>query len=557
LAWLLALLGLALAAEQTRAAAPPVSPRWLAGELRQLEQLEARSMQAVMASDFKEALRLSRQALAARRRLQGASHWQAIDTRLNVQRWDRLTKVPAKDRPQVALALRKLAAGQELISRRDLRGASKAFQEALAILRKVLGEDHPETANGCNKMAGCLYFQGQYAEARRLVEKALAVRRKVLGEDHPDTALSCIGLATCLAAQGQHPQARPLYHKALAIYRKALGEEHPVTAQGYIVLGLCLQGQGKHALALQVHQKGLAIHRKTLGEKHPLTVRSHDTVARCLAPLGKHAEAIRHWQAALPGYDAGRHGAAASGFDRARFDARRYSPRERLAVTLARLGRPIEAWEYAESSLARGLLDELASDRGPFDLGRIQKQIPADAALVLWLDIEPKHWGCVVRRQGPPVWERLPGTGPGRPGPTSACESGLGQQAGGEGLLGFAQAFLAKGARSVVLSRWKVDDTATALLTVRFYENLLGKRAGLKRGMGRMEALGEAKSWLRGLKRAEAGELAARLAGGVLRGTEKEARPLVKGKEVKLPEGERPFAHPYYWAAFVLIGDPS
>jgi CHAT domain-containing protein len=139
----------------------------------------------------------------------------------------------------------------------------------------------------------------------------------------------------------------------------------------------------------------------------------------------------------------------------------------------------------------------------------------------------------------------------------SACESGLGQQAGGEGLLGFAQAFLQKGARAVVLSRWKVDDTATALLMVRFYEDLLGKRAGMKRRMGRMEALGEAKSWLRGLKRAEAGELAARLAGGVLRGTEKEARPLVKGKPAKLPEGERPFAHPYYWSAFVLIGDPS
>jgi CHAT domain-containing protein len=138
----------------------------------------------------------------------------------------------------------------------------------------------------------------------------------------------------------------------------------------------------------------------------------------------------------------------------------------------------------------------------------------------------------------------------------SACQSGLGKDAGGEGLLGFAQAFLAKGARSVVLSRWKVDDTATARLTVRFYENLLGKRKGLKQPLKRAEALAEAKRWLAGLKRADAEPLAARLGRGVLRGTEKEARPVVKG-EAKLPDGERPFAHPYYWAAFVLIGDPS
>src|SRR4029077_15987081 len=62
----------------------------------------------------------------------------------------------------------------------------------------------------------------------------------------------------------------------------------------------------------------------------------------------------------------------------------------------------------------------------------------------------------------------------------SACESGLGREGGGEGLLGFAQAFLLAGARSLVLSLWKVDDAATALLMVRFYENLLGSRSGSK-----------------------------------------------------------------------------
>src|SRR5260370_744318 len=85
----------------------------------------------------------------------------------------------------------------------------------------------------------------------------------------------------------------------------------------------------------------------------------------------------------------------------------------------------------------------------------------------------------------------------------SACETGLGKEARGDGLLGFAQAFLSKGARSVVLSRWKVDDTATSLLMVRFYENLLASRA-LKKPLGRAAALDEAKKWLRTLPRKEA-----------------------------------------------------
>ena len=61
----------------------------------------------------------------------------------------------------------------------------------------------------------------------------------------------------------------------------------------------------------------------------------------------------------------------------------------------------------------------------------------------------------------------------------SACETGLGKSAGGEGYLGFSQVLFLAGARSLVLSLWSVQDNATALLMTRFYENLLGKRRAL------------------------------------------------------------------------------
>jgi CHAT domain-containing protein len=138
----------------------------------------------------------------------------------------------------------------------------------------------------------------------------------------------------------------------------------------------------------------------------------------------------------------------------------------------------------------------------------------------------------------------------------SACETGLGREAKGDGLLGFAHAFLSKGARSVVLSRWKVDDAATSLLMVRFYENLLGKRKGLKKPLGRAGSLAEAKKWLRDLSRKDAERLAALHSGGVLRGSEGDEKIPDKANRVEL-KGDRPFAHPYYWAAFTLVGDPD
>jgi CHAT domain-containing protein len=51
----------------------------------------------------------------------------------------------------------------------------------------------------------------------------------------------------------------------------------------------------------------------------------------------------------------------------------------------------------------------------------------------------------------------------------SACESGLGKEMGGEGLIGLTRAFQYAGARSILASLWMVEDQSTAELMKRFY----------------------------------------------------------------------------------------
>lgn len=141
----------------------------------------------------------------------------------------------------------------------------------------------------------------------------------------------------------------------------------------------------------------------------------------------------------------------------------------------------------------------------------------------------------------------------------SACETALGRDAGGEGFVGFTQALLMSGARSVCLSLWKVDDTATALLMQRFYSNMLGRRAGLSVPMPKAEALRDAKAWLRGLRRKDVLALTAELSGGVERGKNAKARQPAE-IAAGIPDGkdnDRPYASPQFWAAFVLAGDPD
>ncbi|NMP12443.1 tetratricopeptide repeat protein [Cyanobacteria bacterium 150SLHA] len=93
----------------------------------------------------------------------------------------------------------------------------------------------------------------------------------------------------------------------------------------------------------------------------------------------------------------------------------------------------------------------------------------------------------------------------------SGCESGKGEIQAGEGVYGLKRAIAVAGARSSLLSLWKVDDAATAAFMESFYERL-------KAGVGRADALAA---------------------------TQQEFR------EHKIPG----WRHPYIWAAFQLSGD--
>jgi CHAT domain-containing protein len=126
----------------------------------------------------------------------------------------------------------------------------------------------------------------------------------------------------------------------------------------------------------------------------------------------------------------------------------------------------------------------------------------------------------------------------------SACQTGLGRLAGGEGFLGFTQAFFVAGARSLVLSQWSVAEGPTILLMQRFYQDVLGRRAGLRVPMSKARALDEAKRWVRSLSFGEVVTALNRIEG------------LPAPRNVPTNLTIRPFAHPIYWAGFTLTGDP-
>ena len=93
----------------------------------------------------------------------------------------------------------------------------------------------------------------------------------------------------------------------------------------------------------------------------------------------------------------------------------------------------------------------------------------------------------------------------------SACSTGLGKFVNGEGILGLTRSFLYAGARNVAASLWNVNDAATAALMRSFYSHL-------KRGETKRDALRAAKL------------------------------SLLYGPNLA-------WRHPYFWAAFSLVGE--
>jgi CHAT domain-containing protein len=93
----------------------------------------------------------------------------------------------------------------------------------------------------------------------------------------------------------------------------------------------------------------------------------------------------------------------------------------------------------------------------------------------------------------------------------SACQTGLGKEIKGEGLVGLTRGFMYAGAPRIVASLWKVDDRATSELMKRFYQGMLGPEALRPAGALRQAQLSIWK--------------------------------------------QKQWREPYYWAAFVLQGE--
>ena len=123
----------------------------------------------------------------------------------------------------------------------------------------------------------------------------------------------------------------------------------------------------------------------------------------------------------------------------------------------------------------------------------------------------------------------------------SACQTGLGEITG-DGVFGLQRGFKKAGAKSLLMSLWKVEDNATQLLMTRFYANLIT-------GMGKHEALLNAQRYVREYEK-EIRIVVNEVTSDQKRQMERQGIRWEPKFEIRK---EYPYRHPRYWAAFILL----
>jgi CHAT domain-containing protein len=100
----------------------------------------------------------------------------------------------------------------------------------------------------------------------------------------------------------------------------------------------------------------------------------------------------------------------------------------------------------------------------------------------------------------------------------SACDTARGRIGAGEGVIGLAWAFFVAGCPTTTVSQWKVASSSTTELMIEFHRNLKPRIENRRSSLGKAEAL--------------------------------------RAAALKLMRSQR-YRHPFYWAAFVLVGDAT
>jgi tetratricopeptide (TPR) repeat protein len=175
---------------------------------------------------------------------------------------------------------------------RHLGEAMARFEETLALRRRALGEDHPDTAISYNNIASVARTLGDFATSERDHRRALAIRERVLGPMHRDTGQSHHNLANVLLSLHRPDEAFEHATQAHAIWVATVGPRTPLAATSTAVMGHAEKARGHLAEAERLYRLALEIRLEVRGPDHEDVIRVENDLASVLIEEHRVREAV-------------------------------------------------------------------------------------------------------------------------------------------------------------------------------------------------------------------------------------------------------------------------
>ncbi len=260
------------------------------------------------AGRFDDAVRLYKQVIASRSRIQGDTHPDTLKSRNNLaciyRDAGKIAEAMAEHKLILAACIIALDIDdpQTLASRNNLAEvywlagnlpkAKSMFKQVEADSTRVLGTDDSQTLIARNNLAGVYGDLGEYTRAIELFEQVIADRSRIHGDTHPETLKSRNNLACMYQKAGKAAKALAEQKLILKACTQALGKDHPQTIAARNNLANAYRLAGNLPKAKSIFEQVEADSTRVLGTDHPYTLQSRNNLAGVYRLAGDYTEAI-------------------------------------------------------------------------------------------------------------------------------------------------------------------------------------------------------------------------------------------------------------------------
>lgn len=201
-----------------------------------------------------------------------------------VSAWQALSHASTcRDMEEIQATFKSMIAHESLWVKRNLDSAHAMLCDVVAVRKRRLGSQHPDTLCSVYNLAWCLYNMARPGEAETMLVGLIKMQEQSpsLGAAHHDTMRSKAALASCFNALYKNQEALDLTLKVLADKRRVLGSEHPSTLSSISNTAVSLSGVGRHAEALLLFTEVVEKASRILGVNHTLSVSAKRGLASC------------------------------------------------------------------------------------------------------------------------------------------------------------------------------------------------------------------------------------------------------------------------------------